>query len=153
MQVYNAETEMRNNILRAIIDHVHPLDLIPVAFGRDKNESYFFARNCGGAIQKLCNDNLVVPNPNNDSRPVSFFFESNKIFNKHIFLQFKLKLVLRYITTSEFKIDVQKNILTVLNKRYDSAKRTLNLSKFHEDQGNVLMLYISEKKIMQMGNR
>lgn len=60
-------------MLRAILDHVHPLDLIPVAFGRDKNETFFFARNCGGAVQKLCNDNLVVPNPYNSSRPVSKF--------------------------------------------------------------------------------
>lgn len=71
LQVSNAEAEKRNNVLRAILDHVHPLDLIPVAFGRDKNESFFFARNCGGAIQKLCNDNLVVLNPNNTAKPVS----------------------------------------------------------------------------------
>lgn len=84
----NAENEKRNNVLRAILDHVHPLDLIPVAFGRDGNETYFFARNCGGAIQRLCNDNLVVRNPTNDSMPVSLNLKI--FFSSKVYLYFSL---------------------------------------------------------------
>ncbi|KAJ8951754.1 hypothetical protein NQ318_012605 [Aromia moschata] len=105
------------------------LDLIPVCFGKDDHTSGFLARNCGGAIEKLCKDNLTVPNPNG-SRP------------------FKLTVILKFSTTSEFKIDVQKNITSVLLKRFDVTTKTLDLSNFHEDPDLSEFCPLSQPKIM-----
>ncbi|KAJ8922836.1 hypothetical protein NQ315_007871 [Exocentrus adspersus] len=120
----------RDVILRAILDHVHPLDLIPVSYDKTQGQSHFLARNCGSAIIKLAKDNLTVPNPRDPLNP------------------FKLFIILKFATTSEFKIDVQKNIVTVLTKRYDSATRTLNLSNFHTDKGLSEFCPLSQPKIM-----
>ncbi|XP_023024075.2 nuclear RNA export factor 1 [Leptinotarsa decemlineata] len=127
--INNAENSSRNNVLRAILDHVHPLDLIPVSFYTDNLGSYFLARNCGPAIQKLCNDNLVVPNPRS-SRP------------------YKISIILKFSTTGEFKIDVQKNIINSLTRRYDVTNRTLNMVKIHEDPELTEFCPMSQPKIM-----
>ncbi|KAG5867428.1 hypothetical protein JTB14_037675 [Gonioctena quinquepunctata] len=128
--VKNTENFPRNSVLRAILDHVHPLDLIPVLYHADyTGGAHFMARNCGPAIQKLCNDNLTVPNPGS-SRPL------------------KISIILKFSTTAEFKIDVQKNILSVLTKRYDVATRTLNMIKIHEDSELKEFYPMSQPKIM-----
>ncbi|KAG5867426.1 hypothetical protein JTB14_037673 [Gonioctena quinquepunctata] len=128
--VNNTQNFPRNNVLRAILDHVHPLDLIPVSYCADNlGSAYFLARNCGPAVQKLCNDNLTVPNPGS-SRPL------------------KISIILKFATTADFKIDVQKNILSVLTKRYDVATRTLDLIKIHEDSELTEFCPMSQPKIM-----
>lgn len=45
----------------------------------------------------------------------------------------------------DFSIDVQKNLLHVLNKRYDPNERVLDLRKFHEDPGKNENITIEEK--------
>ncbi|CAH1159357.1 unnamed protein product [Phaedon cochleariae] len=125
--ISNVENQSRDTVLGAILDHVHPLDLIPVAYFTDKKGCHFVARNCGPAIQKLCNDNLVVPN---GQRPL------------------RLEIILKFATTNEFKIDVQKNIMSVLSRRYDTATKTLNLIRFYEDAELTEFCPLSQPKIM-----
>ncbi|XP_018573360.1 nuclear RNA export factor 1-like [Anoplophora glabripennis] len=128
--ICNTEKHKRNVILGAILDHVHPLDLIPVSYGKDHGTAHFLARNCGPAITKLAKDNLTVPNPEDPSKP------------------FKLTIILKFATTSEFKVDVQKNIVGALTRRYDSSTRTLDLSNFSEERGLTEFCPLSQPKIM-----
>lgn len=68
--MFHTEGLTRDDVLRTILNHVQPLDLIPVNFEQNHCNSYFLARNCGQAIDKLCRDNLVVLNPKNQAKPV-----------------------------------------------------------------------------------
>lgn len=47
----------------------------------------------------------------------------------------KLVIVLMFSTTNELKINVQDNILLVLNKRFNTTTKTLNLEQFYKDTG------------------
>lgn len=66
------------------------------------------------------------------------------LFTDDVF-QFKLTIILKFATTSEFKVDVQKNIIGVLTKRYDSGTKTLNLINFSEDRGKDI--FVTENKL------
>lgn len=68
----NAEDFSRDLILKTILDHVSPMDLIPVYFLKEGSSASFLARNCGAAIEKLCKDNLIVDNPYVKNQPVIF---------------------------------------------------------------------------------
>lgn len=50
----------REFVLKTLLNIVHPHDLIPVNYKVEGPNANFMARNCGGAIEKLCRDNLVV---------------------------------------------------------------------------------------------
>nr|CAI5857626.1 unnamed protein product [Callosobruchus analis] len=128
--IHNAGNFSRNDVLTAVLDHVFPFDLIPVSYGKEKNYCYFLARNCATAIQKLCKDNLVVPNPYNKSTP------------------FKLEIILRFSTTTLFKVDVQKNISAVLEKRFDPTRRLLDLTRFQDDPDLSEFCPLGQPKIM-----
>lgn len=54
----------RETVLKAILDAVHPSDLVPCMYRVNGVSSFFFARNCMEAIQKLCHQYLTVINPN-----------------------------------------------------------------------------------------
>lgn len=157
-QVGNSEGLGRNEILQAILDHVHPLDLIPVFFAKDPNESnsYFLARNCEAAIIKLYKDKLIVDHPFNKNlptpkfKPVSF---TNSFANLCLGImgnfQLKISIMLNFACTNRIKIDVQKNVSSVLSKRLNivtkfnpaynahTAVKVLNLDTFHLDPGKV----------------
>ncbi|KAJ8973114.1 hypothetical protein NQ317_014453 [Molorchus minor] len=132
--VHNTEGLSRASVLRTILNHVHPLDLIPVSFSNDKNTSSFLGRNCGAAIEKLCKDNLTIG--------ISDSTDSN------IHQSLKLTVILKFATTGEFKIDVQRNILSVLQKRYDGNSRKLDLTRFDEDPELSEFCPLSQPKIM-----
>ncbi|XP_060530187.1 nuclear RNA export factor 1-like [Cylas formicarius] len=136
--VSNTDGLSRNEILKAILDHVHPLDLIPVFFVKENtsSNSYFLARNCEAAIDKLCNDNLIVDHP----------WNKNSANKKHT--PFKLSILLNFSTTNEIKIDVQKNVMMVLSKRYDNSTKTLDCEKFYDDPDLNEFCPLSQPKIM-----
>ncbi|CAG9859895.1 unnamed protein product [Phyllotreta striolata] len=127
--VYNTENSSRNEVLEAILDHIFPLDLIPVSYWKNKNTSYFLARNCGPAIEKLCKNNLIV-----------CCKKTNSLY--------KLSITIKFTTTKEFKIDVQKNVSKVLSKRYNTVTRTLDLRNFLEDPDLIEYCALSQPKIL-----
>lgn len=59
-------------ILKTILDHVQPFDLIPVYFHKAQSTAAFLARNCGAAIEKIAKDNLIVENPYKKDSPVCY---------------------------------------------------------------------------------
>lgn len=74
--------------------------------------------------------------------------------------QLKITIMLNYANTSQVKIDVQKNVSSVLSKRlniltkfnsaYNShtAVKVLNLDRFHLDPGLMEYCPLSQPKIM-----
>lgn len=136
--VANTEGLSRDEVLKTILDHVHPMDLIPVYFAKDprNSNSYFLARNCEAAVDKLCKDNLVVDHP---------YSKTGKSKN---WSPFKITILLNFSNTIDVRIDVQKNVLAVLNKRFSTVSKTLNLDKFAEDPELVEFCPLSQPKIM-----
>ncbi|XP_044254470.1 nuclear RNA export factor 1-like [Tribolium madens] len=128
--VNNAEDFSRDLILKTILDHVQPLDLIPVFFLKEGSSASFLARNCGAAIEKICKDNLIIDNPYVKNQP------------------FKLSIILRYSTTNDVKIDVSKNISKVLRKRTNTATSTINLENFYQDSDLSEFCILSQPKLM-----
>ncbi|KAH0810681.1 hypothetical protein GEV33_012114 [Tenebrio molitor] len=128
--VNNAEDFSRDLILKTILDHVQPMDLIPVYFVKEASIATFLARNCGPAIEKLCRDNLIVDNPYVKNQP------------------FKLNIILRFATTNEVKIDVSKNISKVLRKRTNTTTATINLENFYQDPDLTEFCVLSQPKLM-----
>ncbi|KAH1026964.1 hypothetical protein HUJ05_000551 [Dendroctonus ponderosae] len=131
--VTNTDGLSRNEILKAVLDGVHPLDLIPVFYTKDQlnANSYFMARNCEAAIRKLCDNQLVVDHP----------IEKG-------YSPMTLSIVLNFSNTYDIKIDVQKNVSTVLNKRFHPTSKVLNLDRFHDDPDLTEFCPLSQPKIM-----
>lgn len=136
LQIHNCENMERDFVLKHLTAAVHPLDLIPVFYQCEKEYASFLVRNCGAAIVKFCRQNLMVHNPENPNKPVSDRSKSNFQFDFYMLgFQFKLVVVLMFSTTTELKINVQDNILLVLNKRFNTTTRILNLEQFYKDGG------------------
>ncbi|KAK9885790.1 hypothetical protein WA026_013659 [Henosepilachna vigintioctopunctata] len=128
--LYNVPNPERNEILKIVLDHLYPLDLIPVKFKILENACMFMARNCADAIEKLCRDNLLIPNPINPMSP------------------FRCEIILQYSSLHQLKVNVQKNVTSVLHTLYDAATKTLDLSNFSENPGLFQFCPLSQPKIM-----
>lgn len=75
-QISINESWTRDFVLKTILDDVHPFDFIPVKYSAQGTTASFFARNCKLAIEKLCRQNLIVPNPQYPEMPVIVFINS-----------------------------------------------------------------------------
>lgn len=54
-----------------------------------------------------------------------------------------------FSTTAELKINVQDNILLVLNKRFNTSSRTLNLELFYKDGGECIFCLGRKSRLVQ----
>ncbi|XP_072393762.1 nuclear RNA export factor 1-like [Diabrotica undecimpunctata] len=127
--VRNIGNAKRDQVLIAILDHVFPFDLIPVLYWVEDDYANFVGRNCGPAIEKLCSGNLVVPNPKSTT-------------------PFRLSIMLRFASISDLKIDVQRNLRFVLNRRWTDSRNVLDLTNFHEDEDLIEFTPLFQPKIM-----
>ncbi|EFA01773.2 nuclear RNA export factor 2 [Tribolium castaneum] len=119
----------RNVVLKTLLEHVKPLEFIPLFYTQEGKGAYFFARICGPVIEKFCRDKLTVPNPFGSRKP------------------FKLKIVLKYTTTYQVTVDLYcRNVLQVLQKRLKS--RVLCLNNFVDDPDLNDFLLLSEPKLL-----
>ncbi|XP_044254950.1 nuclear RNA export factor 2-like isoform X2 [Tribolium madens] len=119
----------RNLVLKTLLEHIQPLELIPLCYTEEGKGAYFFARNCSQVIKKFCSDKLTVHNPFDFRKP------------------FKLKIALKYTTTCNVKVDHYcRNVLKVLQKRLKS--HILCLNNFVEDPDLNDFLLLSEPKLL-----
>ncbi|XP_066584407.1 nuclear RNA export factor 1-like [Prorops nasuta] len=100
-------------VLNAILNAVQSAEIIPVKYQISGEDSFFISRNCGPAIEKLCQNNLVV-----------------KCFNGHPII---LIITLAYALIHDLKVNVQQALFRALTNRYDSENKVLNLKCFHKD--------------------
>lgn len=69
MNVTNYEDDF---IIKTISNFLHPVQLTPVNFTRNKKtHAFFLASNCLDAIMKLVLNDLKIPNPLNEKNCVS----------------------------------------------------------------------------------
>ncbi|CAH0560511.1 unnamed protein product [Brassicogethes aeneus] len=126
--VKNALNIDRDDLLMTLIQHVYPLDLLPTNYYKEQGTAYFLARSCGPAIEKLCFDNLEVKYPGGRA--------------------LKLSIEIKFSTTKDVKINVSSNISTVLEKRFCTPTKYLNLENFHKDPELTEFCPLAQPKIM-----
>lgn len=103
----------KETVLKAILKAVEPADLIPVNYHVSGEDTFFIARNCGPALEKLCATSLIIKNVGGDA--------------------LILMLFLGYASICDLKINIQPLLLTALTKRYNPNEKILNLENFHTD--------------------
>ncbi|CAK9826752.1 Nuclear RNA export factor 1 [Anthophora retusa] len=106
--LYDKET-----VLKAILTAIEPAELIPVKYQTNGEDTFFLARNCAHALDKLCKTNLIIKNPEGD--PLI------------------LIVTLGFASIHDLKINLQPLLLTALAKKYDPNKKSLDLEQFHKD--------------------
>ncbi|XP_015601382.1 nuclear RNA export factor 1 [Cephus cinctus] len=114
IQILRGAKYDKEYILKLILNTVEPADLIPVAYQVSGEDTYFIARNCGPALDKLCRCNLIINDPYGDP--------------------LVLTIVLAFASIHDVKVNMQSLVLAALNKRYDSKKKRLHLDRFHNDK-------------------
>ncbi|KAK5643390.1 hypothetical protein RI129_007235 [Pyrocoelia pectoralis] len=129
--VQNCAYCTRDFILKTILDNIYPLDFIPVCYTTENQNASFFVRNCAKAIEKLCQQKLIVQNPKKWNQP------------------FKLMIILAFSNTKELVVNVQENIAKVLTKKYNWNNKTLNLDSFHKDPDLREFCTLSQPKILK----
>lgn len=103
----------KETVLKAILNAIEPAELIPVKYQANGEDTFFLARNCAHALDKLCKTNLIIKNP-----------EGGPLI---------LIITLGFTSIHDLKINLQPLLLTALTKKYDPNKRTLDLEQFHKD--------------------
>ncbi|XP_076652147.1 nuclear RNA export factor 1 [Halictus rubicundus] len=103
----------KETVLKAILNAIEPAELVPVRYQAVGEDTYFLARNCAHALEKLCNTNLIIKNPEGD--PLI------------------LIVTLGFASIHELKINLQPLLLAALAKKYDPSKKSLDLEQFHKD--------------------
>lgn len=102
----------RNTVLKCIADHTKPLDLIPIAYTQQEKGACFYIRNSPELIQALCHKRILIPDNGNR--------------------ELVIKIILKYCTTNEVKINLFGNVKAVLQNRFKNE--VLNLNHFSEDR-------------------
>ncbi|XP_032667693.1 nuclear RNA export factor 1-like [Odontomachus brunneus] len=103
----------KETVLKAILKAVEPADLIPISYQVCGEDTYFIARNCGPALDKLCKTSLIIKNASGDA--------------------LILVIILGFASINNLQVNLQPLLLTALTKRYDPNERALNLENFHTD--------------------
>lgn len=114
--LYNGET-----VLKAILNAIEPAELVPIRYQASGEDTYFLARNCAHALDKLCKTNLIIKNPEGD--PLI------------------LVVTLGFASIYDLKISFQPLLLTALTKKYNQIKKSLCLEEFHKDPDIANTLY------------
>lgn len=100
-------------ILKSILTAVYPADLIPVRYQVLGEDSFFLARNCGAALEKMCQTSLII----------------NDLQGQPIVLT----VTLGFASIHDIKINIQPLLISLLTKRYDSSRKSVYLDSFHKD--------------------
>ncbi|XP_076230307.1 nuclear RNA export factor 1 isoform X2 [Nomia melanderi] len=103
----------KETVLKAILNAIEPAELVPVKYQAIGEDTYFLARNCAHALDKLCKTNLIIKNPEGD--PLI------------------LIVTLGFASIHDLKLNLQPLLLAALAKKYDPNKKSLNLEQFHRD--------------------
>lgn len=100
-------------ILKSVLNAVHPADLIPVRYQILGEDCFFLARNCGPALEKLCQTSLIINDLNGEP--------------------LVLTITLGFASIHDIKINIQPLLISLINKRHNTAQRSIYLDSFHRD--------------------
>ncbi|KAJ1523033.1 hypothetical protein ONE63_002164 [Megalurothrips usitatus] len=114
-------SQNKDKILKRILDSCEPTLLLPVMYQEEGDTSVFYARNCGSAIERLCRNNHLV-----------FELDGQK---------FVLSILLQCAPVNRLKVTALTILRKVLEKRYNTSVRCLDLSNFEHDPDLADTLY------------
>ncbi|KAK9730629.1 Nuclear transport factor 2 (NTF2) domain [Popillia japonica] len=117
-------------VLNTIMKFCYPLHFIPVHYESCNNVANFLLKNCGSAIERMCNQNLIIKHPCNNEEP------------------FKLSIQLSTASTNDMKINIQDNVMKVLYKRFNAQHGILDLDNFVSDKGLEEFCPLSQPKLL-----
>nr|CAD7439116.1 unnamed protein product [Timema bartmani] len=109
------------HVMRLIMTASTPNNLIPVLYQQEGNNTFFLARNCSGAIEKLCYSMLLVADPQGEL--------------------ITLQIVLGFTPVNSVKLNMQDNFSKTLQRRFEPLNRSLDLSEFHSDPQLAKIVY------------
>ncbi|KDR19314.1 nuclear RNA export factor 1-like isoform X2 [Zootermopsis nevadensis] len=129
--ILNGSIHDKEFILKVIMDAVYPIDLIPVMYKEEGEDTCFLARNCGTAIERLCRSSLVIDIPNGPS--------------------LTLRIVLGFAHINDIHLNMQWNLIKVIGKRFNKDTKYLDLSNYHRDPDlcDLIFCPLSQPKILQ----
>ncbi|KAI4462905.1 nuclear rna export factor [Holotrichia oblita] len=117
-------------VLNTIMKFCYPLHFIPVHYESCNNKAHFLLKNCGSAIERICNQNLIIKHPCINEQP------------------FKLSIHLSTASTDDVRINIQDNVMKILYKRFNSQKGLLNLDNFVSDPDLEEFCPLSQPKLL-----
>nr|CAD7574485.1 unnamed protein product [Timema californicum] len=109
------------HVMRLIMTASIPNNLIPVLYQQEGNNTFFLARNCSGAIEKLCYSMLLLADPQGEL--------------------ITLQIVLGFTPVNSVKLNMQDNFSKTLQRRFEPSNRSLDLSEFHSDPQLAKIVY------------
>lgn len=113
----------RIKILKRILESSEPTLLLPIMYQEEGDTAVFYARNCGSAIERLCRNNKLI-------------FEVDK-------QKFILRIMLQCAPVNKLKLNALSILKNILEKRYNSSERCLDLSSFEHDSDLSSSMYCS----------
>nr|CAD7397577.1 unnamed protein product [Timema poppensis] len=90
-------------------------------YQQEGNNTFFLARNCSGAIEKLCYSMLLLADPQGEL--------------------ITLQIVLGFTPVNSVKLNMQDNFSKTLQRRFEPSNRSLDLSEFHSDPQLAKIVY------------
>lgn len=111
----------KEEVLDIIMKFLKPVYLLPVKYHEVDNDSYFIAKNCASAIQKLCESNFTIQDSNGD--PL-------------------ISITLSGIVKDEdLNIRIKSLLLPIILDRYNAKTKSLDLEAFHKDSNLSNIIY------------
>ncbi|XP_034232476.1 nuclear RNA export factor 2-like [Thrips palmi] len=111
----------KEKILKRILELSDPTLLLPVMYQEEGDAAVFYARNCGSAIDRLCRNNHLI-----------FEIDGQKYI---------LRILLQCAPVNRLKLNALGILRKVLEKRFNSSDRCLDLSNFEHDPDLASTLY------------
>jgi len=128
--ILGGSTHDKEFILKLIMDTVYPVELVPIMYSEEGEHTSFLAQRCGPAIERLCRSNLVVNIPNGPC--------------------LELQIVLAFAHIKDVRLNANEILLNVIQKRFNSKTKYLDLSNFHRDPDlcDLIFCPLSQAKIL-----
>ncbi|KAJ8922786.1 hypothetical protein NQ315_007821 [Exocentrus adspersus] len=127
--ILNSGTYETDFILQTVTEFLHPFE--PSNVIRKGPKLYFLASNCFPAIMKLLANKLFIPNPQSDDRT-----------------PFKVTIMANFTLSDDYSTLFVDNIKTVVQKRFSSQIKMVNLNEFHIDKDLKTQCHLSDPKLL-----
>lgn len=117
--IKNGATLDKDKLLHSVLNAVSPIDLVPVKYTISGDDSYFLARNCKTAIEKLCKDSLTI------------IIVLDGLLNQSLV---NLNIQLCHVEVEKFHVNMKSHLIKAVEKRLKTSREgELDLSNFHKE--------------------
>nr|CAD7260590.1 unnamed protein product [Timema shepardi] len=113
-------------------------------YQQEGNNTFFLARNCSGAIEKLCYSMLLLADPQGEllaNASVVLSHSTAEDGEIEVRISITLQIVLGFTPVNSVKLNMQDNFSKTLQRRFEPSNRSLDLSEFHSDPQLAKIVY------------